>query len=113
MKNLRYFGCEKGDLIYFHTKNTADVAPIIFAALYLGVQITAVPFGFSRVEYECFLKLLKPKFLLCDIDTYQEMKLCLEYLNHDAMIFTFDDSIGESISVNTLFESKDADTYLE
>lgn len=113
MKSLRYFGCEKGDLIYFHTKNTADVAPIIFAALYLGVQVTAVPACFSRVEYESFLKLLKPKFLLCDIYLYQQLKQCLEYLNHNAKIFTFDGSIDETIPVNILFENENADTYLE
>lgn len=112
-KNLRYYGCEEGDLISFFTKNTADVAPIIFAALCLGAQISAFPAFYGRVECVRYLKPLKPKVLFCDVDIYQKLKQCLEYVNNDAKIFTFDGSTDESIPVITLFENPDADTHLE
>lgn len=95
------------------TRNTVDVAPIIFAALYLGVQVTALPAFFTRVEYESFLQLLKPKLLFCDLDIYHQLKQCLAYLDIDAETFTFDGSTDRSIPVNILFEERDADTYIE
>lgn len=112
-KWLQLFGCEKGDLIYFFTKNTEIVPVVIFAALYLGLQVAASPVYFSRMECECFLKLLKPKLVFCDVDIYQKLKQCLEYLNNGAKIFTFDGVTNESTPVNVLFESPDVDTHLE
>lgn len=112
-KNFRYFGCESGHVIFFMTKNTADIAPLLFAALYLGAQVTAVPIFSSRTEYEEFLNLTKPKFLICDLNVCKMSKQCLVKLKIDATLFSFDGQSDDSIAVNILFEKRDADTNIE
>lgn len=110
---MQRFGCKKGDVIFFLTRNTADIAPLVFAALYLAAPIFAISEFSSRMEYEVFFELLRPKFIFCDKEFYQKSKKCSLNTNIEAMIFIFDGSSVESSSVSTLFNSPGADVHLE
>lgn len=95
------------------TTNTVDIAPLIFAALYLGATITATPVFSSILEYESFLGITKPKYVICDFELYRLSKQCLKSQNIDATILTFNDQTIESISVNILFANPDPTTRIE
>lgn len=105
-------GCGKDEVVLLMTDNTADSSVIIFAALYLGMHITAMQTFTPRLEYEQFLELSKPNWIFCDTDVFQLTKECLQNVNRgNTKIFTFDGSIDDSTSVQTLFESNpDADS---
>lgn len=109
-KSLQSLGCKKGDLVCFSTRNTADAPAITFAALYLGVQVAVLPEYLSKMEFERFLELLKPKILFCDADVHRK---CLEYLSKDVTIFTFDGTTDDSVSANILFENPATDASLK
>lgn len=112
-KNLQRLGGKKGQVIYVTTSNTVDIAPLIFAALYLGLTISLMHPHLTKTEYERFVSMINPKYVLCDLELYQLSKQCLESQKIRAQIFTFDGQIDESIAVNTLFENQDENTHLE
>lgn len=112
-KNLQRLGGKKGQVIYVTTSNTVDIAPLIFGALYLGLTVSLMHPHLTKTEYERFVSMINPKYVLCDLELYQLSKQCLESQKIRAQIFTFDGQIDESIAVNTLFENQDENTHLE
>lgn len=103
-KNLRNFGCRKGQVILISTKNTADVVPLIFAALCLGCPVTPVHPYNTRVEYLYHLNLTKPEIVFIDLDLHSMLKECFDELEICAKYFTFGGETVGTHSINTLFE---------
>lgn len=89
------------------TNNSADIAPLVIAALCLACPITAQPVFSSKAECLYFLNVVKPNHIFCDPEFYVILKECLGSLNNDAKIFTFGGQTDESIPVDILFEKAD------
>lgn len=98
-------------MIAFVTDNTADITPIVCAALCLGCSIAAQPPCHSTTEYSHFLNMLKPTFVLCDLKCYATLKDCLVNLNNQAQVFTFNGQMNDSHSVDDLFHGSDDESY--
>lgn len=112
-KNLRNFGCRKGQVILISTKNTADVVPLIFAALCLGCPVTPVHPYNTRVEYLYHLNLTKPEIVFIDLDLHSMLKECFDELEIRAKYFTFGGETVGTHSINCLFEEVDDDSSFE
>lgn len=98
-------------MIFFLTDNSADVAPLVFAALCLGCAITSLPLCYTKMEYSQYLNIVRPSHVFCDSGYYVVLKECLMDLNIDATFFTFDGQLDESHSIEDLFEGNDFDAY--
>lgn len=107
IRNLRNFGCRKGQVIFLLTNNTADIAPLVFAALCLGCPIACLPTCCSQAEYLYFLSFSKPEIVFCDLTFQPMLKECLEQLEIDAKYFTFDGQTDGTHSINSLFARVD------
>lgn len=109
-KNFQKLGFRKGDVIYFMTSNSAEIAPLVFAALCLGCPITAQPISSSKMECDYFLNVVKPTYIFCDSEFYATLVECLINLKMNVKIFTFNQKVNESTPVESLFEETNDDS---
>lgn len=107
--NFKKLGFKKGDVLYFMTNNSADIAPLVFAALCLGCPVTAQPISSSKAECLYFLNVVKPSFVFCDLEFCGTLNECLKNLKNDAKLFTFDGQTDESTPVDNLFDGVNDD----
>lgn len=112
-KNLRNFGCQKGQIIFISSKNTGDIAPLVFAALCLGCPVASLPTCFSQAEYLDFLSFSKPEIVFCDPEIHSIFKECFDKLKINALFFTFDRQLDGTHSIDSLFATVDDSLYFE
>lgn len=109
-KNLQKCGCKKGEVIFFLTKNSADIPAIVFAALCLGCPITGSGEYNTTREHLYFLNVVKPKYVFCDVEYYEELNDCHHGLNDKPIFFTFGGQTRDSRSIEVLFEVDNANS---
>lgn len=109
--NLKSLGCQKGQTIMFAIDNSGDITPLVCAALCLGCKITGQPSGYTDEEILFFFNLMKPDFVICDIQYYAQLKKCLENLNNCATIITFGGQINGIHSVDSLLGNDHLDPF--
>lgn len=63
--------------------------------------------SFGRTEIVHMLSITKPVVIFCDVDCYETVSKCLDELKMDARIFTFGGIVGQSESIESLFEEVD------
>lgn len=110
--NLQALGCQKGEVVFFLTNNTADIPAIIFASLWLGCPVTALGTFNTELERFSFLKITQPKYVFCDLDEYGQLKECFKNLHYEPKFFTFGGQIGVSRSIESLFKVDDTNAIL-
>lgn len=107
-KNLRRLGFKCGQVIAIVTDNTAEIAPLVFAAICLGCQIAALKTCFTKSEYEYFLTFLKPNYIFCDWKSQAILKKCMINCSNDVQFFIFDRHMNNgAYSVDRLFQIYD------
>lgn len=84
------------------TGNLHDNTALVFAALCLGCPITAKNVMTSREENHHFISIVKPKWVICDVECYDMLKECLNDLENDARIYTFGGRKGDSEDIEDL-----------
>ena len=102
-QNLRARGYTKNQVVGFIAGNSHHVAPIVFASLYLGCPVNTLDPSFGKNDIKHMLNTTKPSVMFCDVKIYDLLKECLDDLENDAEVFTFDGQIGESKPVENLF----------
>lgn len=103
-QNLQKFGYGRNQVIALSARNNHDVSSITFASIAIGCAVNTLSPTFGRTEYLHMLKITKPVLIFCETDSYQLIKDCLKEIRIMAKIFTFGGTIGESESVETLFQ---------
>lgn len=102
-KNLRSLGYKKNQVFGFIASNAPDVAPLVFASLYLGCPMNTIDPSFGKNEIKHMLNVTKPSLMFCDAQVYDLVKSCLDDLGNAATIFTFSGQAGDSQPVENLF----------
>ncbi|KAJ6636078.1 Membrane-bound alkaline phosphatase, partial [Pseudolycoriella hygida] len=112
-QNLRKLGFVKGQVILFLTNNSVETVPLLFAALYLGCQISSLPTICSKVEFQYFCTIFSPHYIFCDLELQPMLQECSNNIKSKAKYFTFDGQSDTSIAVDTLFHKNASELYLE
>lgn len=71
----------------------------------MGNPLNALDITFSETEIIHMFGITKPKAVFCELDVLKTVQRSLSKLNNSAIIFTFDGSTDETISVADLFIS--------
>jgi 4-coumarate--CoA ligase len=115
--NLLNTGLHKGDVICIAAKNSKHVAPVVFAALLLGLTVNTMDPDFDLSEMAHSLNLAKPKVIFCDDENTETVTRTLSAIDLMAEVFVFKEEMLLSSSavksVNELFKSNvDEKTFL-
>lgn len=108
-QNLRQLGYRKGQMFGFSARNSQHVAPIIFAAWYLGCPVMAIDDSFGKKEFTNMLKITRPILIFSDIKLYGIIRECLDDLGMKTKIFTIGGQIGSSRAIEELLAENDAE----
>lgn len=92
------------------SRNTYQVAPVVFGCMYLGCPIGAIDDLYKKSDTLNMLTLTRPAFMFCHISLYDLVKECLDELGNSAKIFTFDGQVGDSVSVDELMMANGDET---
>lgn len=101
-QNLQARGYTSKDVIAIVAGNVAHLAPIVFAALYLGRPICVANSSWAPDNLRMF-EMTKPNLIFCDVRDYGMAIECRDKLGLKTKIFTFYETIGDSEHVETLF----------
>lgn len=104
-KNLQRFGAERGQKLQLFIDNYQEIAPLSFGSIFLGCTVVPIAITSSQAECEYFLNITRPEFAVCHIEFYSALKECFTNLKLNAKIFTVEGQIGDSIPLQSLFES--------
>lgn len=111
-KKMQHFGFKKGEVVFFLTDNSADIAPLVFAALCLGCVITSLPMCYTKMEYSQYFAIVRPNYMFCDLELYIMLNGCLVDSNIvDVQFFTFGGHLDETHSIESLCNGNDSDLY--
>lgn len=106
-KNLQTLGYKPKQVFTLIARNSHHVAPIVFASFAIGCPMNSLDVSFGRTEIIHMLSITKPVVIFCDLDCYETLCKCLDDLKINAQIFTFGGTVGQSESVESLFEVVD------
>ncbi|XP_028172347.1 luciferin 4-monooxygenase-like isoform X2 [Ostrinia furnacalis] len=87
---LKRLGVQKGDVMVLMAPNHLDLVIALYAALYLGILVTAIDITLGIRELEGRLEILKPKIVFCQTDRSSDIETALNKLNSKTHIITFD-----------------------
>ncbi|XP_031624717.1 4-coumarate--CoA ligase 2-like [Contarinia nasturtii] len=111
-KKFQHYGFKKGQLIFVLTDNSADVPPLVFAALCLGCVVTSLPLCYTKLEYSQYFSIVRPNYVICDLKFYVTLNECFMDLSIvDVEFFTFDGHLDETHPIEKIFEGNDSDLY--
>lgn len=109
---LQKLGYQPGSVFALMTRNSKDVASIVFASLFVGCPVNTLDPHFNKIELLNMLKTTKPCLMFCDIDVYDLVEECRNELGLDTSIFTVGGQKGCAKNVESLFvESDDDDQF--
>lgn len=109
-QNLRARGYQKGQIFGYSARNSHHVAPIIFAAWYLGCTVNAIDDSFGPKEFTYMMKTTQPVLVFCDVHLCDMVKQCLDDLENTAKIFTIGGQTGRSEPVESLLAENGDET---
>lgn len=102
-QNLQARGYEKGQVFGIIAANSQNVAPVVFAAFYLGCPMNTMDPSFGKKEITHMLGTTAPSLMFCDAKVYDLLSECLRELGNNAAIFTIGGEAGDSEPVENLF----------
>lgn len=102
-QNLQNLGYKPNQVFGLIAKNSHHVAPIFFASIAIGCQLSTLDTSFGRTELIHILNMTKPVLLFCDVDCVDLLDKCLKEIGIQAKIFTFGESKGDFEPVEKLF----------
>lgn len=103
--NLQRLGYRANSIFGFIARNSANVAPILFASIFNGCPLNTMDPNFGKLELIHMLKITKPNLMFCELNLYDLVAECLKELELKSSIFTFGGQKGDSKSIDSLFVS--------
>lgn len=97
-------------MIWLFTNNSADITPLVYAALCLGCVIAAESTAHGCVEIHHTLNYLKPRVIFCDLEYYAMLKECVFDLKINADFFIVGDQTDDTLSIKYFFRQINIDT---
>ncbi|KAJ8711065.1 hypothetical protein PYW07_008307 [Mythimna separata] len=91
-QSLRRLGLKRGDVVMLLAPNHLDVTIPLYAALYLGIAVTAFTPTATINELQEIFAVTKPNIIFCQNEVASRAQLTLDNLNLNAHIITFDKS---------------------
>ncbi|XP_055294849.1 uncharacterized protein LOC129564703 [Sitodiplosis mosellana] len=110
-KKLQSLGYKKGDVILLFTNNSADVQPLVFAALSLGCPILAEVTVHGAAEICRTLTSIRPKIVICDDKFYPMLKECMISMKIIPDFFIFGNQPADTRPIKYLFENFDDELH--
>lgn len=102
-QNLQTRGYQTNQVFSLMTRHLENVAPIVFAAYYLGCPVNPLHWSFGKDEIVQIFRTTKPSVIFCEIENYLVLVESLRELKMNAKIFTFNGQTHDSESVTNLF----------
>lgn len=109
-QNLQNLGYKPKQVFGLIVKNSYHVAPIFFASIAIGCQLSTLDTSFGRTELIHILNMTKPVLLFCDVECVDLLDECLKEIEIQAKIFTFGGSKGNSEPIENLFKETHKET---
>lgn len=109
-QNLQKFNYESKSVFGIIANNGPDLAPILFASFCLGCPVSPIDPTFKKPELKFIINITRPKVFFCDVKIYDLLEVCLNELNIDADIFTFNGKRGKSKPIESLFAETGTET---
>lgn len=101
-ENLQRLGYKSNDVFAIMARNSKDVAPVVFAALFNGCALNTLDPNFGTVELSHMLKTTKPCLIFCDLDVYDLVAKCVKETGMNSIVLTFGGQKSSSKSVDSL-----------
>ncbi|XP_061722402.1 luciferin 4-monooxygenase-like [Cydia pomonella] len=86
---LKSLGLQRGDVITLMAPNHIDLAIPFYAALYLGVIVSAIDMTLVVNELQSNFEVSRPKVVFCQSDRAQDVQQALKRIESDALTVTF------------------------
>lgn len=103
-QNLRKHGFKRDQVFGILSGNVAHLAPIVFAAFCLGCPINPVFTSAEKPNIIRMFQVSKPSVIFCEAKLYGLVTECMSEMGNNAKIFTFNETVGDSLLVESLFE---------
>lgn len=103
----KYTKCQRGNVIGLMASNSKDVAPIVFASLFIGCPLNTLDPSFGKTELIHMLNTTKPSLMFCDVGVCDLVEKCSKELGLKITMFSFGDSNGNASNVESLFVETD------
>lgn len=87
-QNLNRLGFKPGDVSGFICRNSTHLPATIYASAFIGSPINPLDVAFKKEDIVQMFAQTEPKLVFCDDDVYETVKLALDELESNAMIFT-------------------------
>lgn len=110
-QNLQRLGYKPENIIGIMARNSKDVAPIMFATLFLGCPLNTFDPNFFKKDFLIILNKTKPSVFFCDINVYDMVRQSLNELQLKIQIYTFGGVTADSKNVESLFIENDDKEY--
>lgn len=101
-QNLLKFDFDRGDVFAIISRNSHELAPIVFASLCSGYPLNTLDASFSEAEIVHMFGITKPKAVFCELDAVVVVEKSLRKLHNDARVFTFGGSANGTVAVSEL-----------
>ncbi|KAJ8712727.1 hypothetical protein PYW08_008031 [Mythimna loreyi] len=89
-QSLRELGLKHGDVVMLLAPNHLDIAIPLYAALYLGIAVTAFTQTATLCELQEIFAITKPNVIFCQSDVAARAQSAMGNLDMNAYIITFD-----------------------
>lgn len=109
-QNIQKLNFKKGDIFAIVSNNNHELAPIAVALLTIGHAYVVLDPSFTEPEITHMFGITKPKLIFSDLKSYDSVEKSLRNLNNEASIYTFEGRVGESFSVESLFDETGTET---
>lgn len=109
--NLQSRGYGRGHVFSFMARNSEHLAPAVLAALCMGCPVNAIATSQGKSETKHMLSIVRPSLVFCDGDVHAMLTECLQELQIDAKIITFDGKVGSSAQCEDLFVEADGEEF--
>ncbi|XP_065074956.1 uncharacterized protein LOC135698756 [Ochlerotatus camptorhynchus] len=90
-QNLTRMGYTRDNTFTMAVRNGETVAPVLFACFALGIPVNTLDASFKRDDLSHMLQTVRSQVVFCDLETWPEMKIALEMVKLDPVVFIFGD----------------------
>lgn len=103
-QNLARMGYNRDNTFTMAARNGESVAPVLFACFALGIPVNTLDASFQRDDLSHMLQTVRSQVLFCDQETWPEMKVALEMVKLDPVVFIFGEKVEGCKHVDELLK---------
>lgn len=104
-------GYKQGQVIGFITKNSENLAPVVFASFALGLPVHVLAPIMNEKEIVSNYSKTKPKIIFCDADVVTTVQAAVNKMCHSPGIYTLINKVGGYKFVDDILSTWDASQF--